>query len=92
MPSPPARVAGVVASVMAAIAAGCRPGARKPNRVRTKASNMKAAMPVTSPARAALSANRKAMLARPMAVSEKIMTRLRPTRSAMRPQMGVKIV
>ena len=92
MPSPPARVIVVVASVIAAIEAGCRPGESRPNHILTKTSRKNVVIPVTTPASAALNANRKAMLVRPMANSEKTITRLRPTRSAIRPQIGIMIV
>ena len=89
MPRPAARLAGVVASVIAAIEAGCRPGVSRPNQSRTKTSVSSSAMPAIAPARAASSVNRKAVLVRPIMISEKTMTRLRPTRSAMRPHWGI---
>ena len=89
MPRPAARSCGVVASVIAAIEAGCRPGDRRPNHRRTKTSRRISDRPEISPLRPASSANRKAMLVRPMAQREKTITRLRPTRSAIRPHCGI---
>ena len=89
IPRPAARVVGVVASVIAAMLAGWRPGDSNPNQIRTKTRVKNMVSPVIIPATAASRANRKAIFAKPIAISEKTMTRLRPKRSAQRPHCGI---